>query len=1206
MKKILNIFSILFVAVLFNAQTTTENYIQSTTCLDADCIKKAETVQYFDFLGRPKQVINVKSSPTGKDIVTPIVYDDLGRQTKGYLPIPQSGTQNGDLYTSPLNNASSIYGAEKIYSEKILDNSPLERVLQQKQVGNDWNSKSVAFGYDLNNSPDHVKKYDLVTAWNPTEKLYNNTLQPASEYQAGQLIKNSVTDEDGNTTVEFKDGSGQTVLIRKVMSTSRNADTYYVYNDYKLLTYVIPPLASSGTLDAAVIDNLCYQYKYDSKNRLVEKKLPGKGWEYMVYDKQDRLVLSQDALLGITTNSFAAKGWMFSKYDQFGRVAYTGFFANTATRIAMQNAVNSMTANPGNNEKRDDTTPIVQNGENIYYTKTAFPTGSMTILSVNYYDTYPTLPAGAEVPSSVIGQNTLKQPGQSTSSKNTKSLPLASYVRNIEDNNWTKNYNYYDEKGRAIGTSSINHLGGYTKTESELDFVGLAKQTRVYHKRLISDTEKVITQTFTYDSQNRMIIHKHKVDNNPEEVLAQNEYNELSQLKNKKVGGTDTASPLQSIDYTYNIRGWLTRINDPSNLNGKLFGYEMRYTNPINTQVAPGRFNGNITEVDWNNASENVLKRYNYSYDNLNRLQDAIYSEPNATNPFNNNFNENLTYDLNGNIKTLKRNAFPITGNTATQVDDLVYNYTGNRLNRVVENALNTTGYEGGNNLIDYDLNGNMINMKDKGIQSINYNYLNLPNQLNISHSGGNLGFNFNISINHLYRADGTKLRKTYYSARSGDVGTTTTTDYLDGFQYRLFDNGMGTLCLSCKTNSAYEEQAYKAASIPLPGKPVWTLDFVATAEGFYSFTENRYIYQYNDHLGNTRVSFAKNSAGVLQTIDTNNYYPFGLNHIGGTQSSKFTSFYSYKYNGKELQETGFFDYGWRQYMPDLGRWNSMDQLSEKYLSTSPFAYVAGNPVSRFDVDGRWFREDGSIDTSGRTPGFMGGSYKPFYATGYPEQGNVGNGNYTAFGKTQAYTDIMTAFRNGGTAELVNQNGTLKWWTDYDDPNTGIKGVGQLNMLKFTENSSVWGNQIQSHFSSYTENSFNWIQNHPREVTSIAGIIQASSTITEKGLSNWNASSSIAKSRIFAETISTKLPVSAKALGNASKVLGVAGKAVGVLGIANTVYQWNKGNISDTRAIVDGVMGVAGFFPATAWVSIGYFAGMTIYETYYNNGKPAF
>ncbi|RTZ49640.1 hypothetical protein EJ377_04450 [Chryseobacterium arthrosphaerae] len=64
-----------------------------------------------------------------------------------------------------------------------------------------------------------------------------------------------------------------------------------------------------------------------------------------------------------------------------------------------------------------------------------------------------------------------------------------------------------------------------------------------------------------------------------------------------------------------------------------MFGYELKYTNPVNPNIAPGKFNGNITEVDWRNASEGTMKRYNYTYDGLNRLKDAVYSEPNSTIP---------------------------------------------------------------------------------------------------------------------------------------------------------------------------------------------------------------------------------------------------------------------------------------------------------------------------------------------------------------------------------------------------------------------------------------------------------------------------------------------------------------------------------------------------------------------------------------------
>ncbi|SIS60596.1 RHS repeat-associated core domain-containing protein, partial [Chryseobacterium shigense] len=136
-------------------------------------------------------------------------------------------------------------------------------------------------------------------------------------------------------------------------------------------------------------------------------------------------------------------------------------------------------------------------------------------------------------------------------------------------------------------------------------------------------------------------------------------------------------------------------------------------------------------------------------------------------------------------------------------------------------------------------------------------------------------------------------------------------------------------------------------------GSPEWKLDFVPTSEGFYSFTENRYIYQFRDHLGNARVSFAKHSEGVLGVTDTNNYYPFGLNHIQGMiSSSRLGGYYSYKYNGKELQETGMYDYGARMYMPDIGRWGVVDPLAEKMTRHSPYNYAFNNPIRFIDPDG--------------------------------------------------------------------------------------------------------------------------------------------------------------------------------------------------------------------------------------------------------------
>uniref|UniRef100_A0AAU6WTS3 RHS repeat-associated core domain-containing protein n=1 Tax=Chryseobacterium endophyticum TaxID=1854762 RepID=A0AAU6WTS3_9FLAO len=89
-------------------------------------------------------------------------------------------------------------------------------------------------------------------------------------------MKSSVTDEDGNTTVEFKNGEGQIILVRK-NDGAQDVDTYYLYNEYGQLAYVIPPLAANKTLDPVTLDKLCYQYRYDGMGKMVEKKYRAKA-----------------------------------------------------------------------------------------------------------------------------------------------------------------------------------------------------------------------------------------------------------------------------------------------------------------------------------------------------------------------------------------------------------------------------------------------------------------------------------------------------------------------------------------------------------------------------------------------------------------------------------------------------------------------------------------------------------------------------------------------------------------------------------------------------------------------------------------------------------------------------------------------------------------------------------------------------------------
>ncbi|PWW14273.1 M57 family metalloprotease [Chryseobacterium sp. AG844] len=143
----------------------------------------------------------------------------------------------------------------------------------------------------------------------------------------------------------------------------------------------------------------------------------------------------------------------------------------------------------------------------------------------------------------------------------------------------------------------------------------------------------------------------------------------------------------------------------------------------------------------------------------------------------------------------------------------------------------------------------------------------------------------------------------------------TETTDYLDGFQY---------------VNSV--------------------LKFFPTAEGYFNVETGKYVYNYTDHLGNVRLSYAKNGAGT-EIIEESNYYPFGLKHEG-YNALLGNPAYNYKYQGQELQETGFYSFKWRNYMPDIGRFFNIDPLAEKYTHNSTYAFSENRVIDARELEG--------------------------------------------------------------------------------------------------------------------------------------------------------------------------------------------------------------------------------------------------------------
>ena len=104
---------------------------------------------------------------------------------------------------------------------------------------------TVKYEYDANSTDDQVKKYQITTTWDNVNQIYASVPSQVSYYDENLLYKYSIRDEDNNEKIIFKDPYEHIVLIRK-NDGAHNLDTYYVYDKYDHLTYVISPLAAAA------------------------------------------------------------------------------------------------------------------------------------------------------------------------------------------------------------------------------------------------------------------------------------------------------------------------------------------------------------------------------------------------------------------------------------------------------------------------------------------------------------------------------------------------------------------------------------------------------------------------------------------------------------------------------------------------------------------------------------------------------------------------------------------------------------------------------------------------------------------------------------------------------------------------------------------------------------------------------------------------
>jgi len=586
MKKII-IYILLMFPLLVMGQTTTQNYVKTTSYQVATQTgsvsdeQKIESISYYDGLGRTKQSVGVKAGGAQQNIVQLITYDSLGRTSKQYLPYASPTVVTNPLsFTNPTilkGNIEGFYNTEKYehtlnpYSETLFEESPLNRPLRQGAPGNSWAIQkdtiadhTIHYIYTTNTvstqdaSGDDVLDFEVVF-------LGNNMSQPSLQlegiHQENRLTKTITQDENfeqrqeaigeppgpfdpplqayaivesGDHAIEeYTNQKGQ-IVLKRTYDEGIAHDTYYIYDDFGNLGFVLSPEASrqivtvNGTMVSnyqQILDELGFQYKYDHRHRLIEKKVPGKGWEYIVYNQLDQPILTQDA----NQRSQSPREWLFTKYDAFGRIAYTGIKRTNISRTTFQTVVDNHDGNA--QYETMTTTPTVIAGTTVYYTNTAVPAyldpNADELLTINYYDSYPDL-GGLNFPNSVYGQ---------AITTSTKGLPTMSKVRVLDHNDWITTVTAYDEKARSVYSARLNtYLNTQDISEFRLDFTGKILENRTTHQKA-GHSEVVTTDYFTYDHQNRLLTQLQQVDEESLQLIASNTYDELGQLESKKVGG---------------------------------------------------------------------------------------------------------------------------------------------------------------------------------------------------------------------------------------------------------------------------------------------------------------------------------------------------------------------------------------------------------------------------------------------------------------------------------------------------------------------------------------------------------------------------------------------------------------------------------------------------------------------------------------------
>ena len=413
------------------------------------------------------------------------------------------------------------------------------------------------------------------------------------------------------------------------------------------------------------------------------------------------------------------------------------------------------------------------------------------------------------------------------------------------------------------------------------------------------------------------------------------EYDSLQRLSHLR-SYTDSGSKMQNITYIYDSASNITHV---SNSAGSVSGLG-------------GRYEGH------------------YTYDKLYRLVAANGYWKNSRDSL--PFSESMNYTANGRILKKTVNAGILNGNhSTTKSSDFRYSYAShsNQVSTITDGALPIVTQS-----FLWDDCGNVDRwamLSKTGTQWLRTHTWTEDNRLQTV--ADNNWFSY-----YQYDAGGERTYKLTWagstSNRSGDrsiyytpdEATLYTSPYLvitpQGYTKHYYAESeritsqlgkgqfadVGTPVVSdslvqVKLQAVTGNVEYPATlTVPSSG----TFAYLDTLTNQQNATSTLYFY-HPDHLGSSSWITTTNGT-VKQHL---HYLPWGEDFVN-QRSSHFDGV-RYTFSAKEKDtETGYSYFGARYYSSDLSIWLSVDPMSDKYPSTSPYAYCRNNPIILVDPNG--------------------------------------------------------------------------------------------------------------------------------------------------------------------------------------------------------------------------------------------------------------